>query len=244
MSTHGGTARRPSASSAAATPLAAPSPATPPEVYGQTTSTNAYAVYANGNSATSGSKSFVQPHPTDPTQSIRFICLEGNESGTYFRGTARLVGGSAEIAIPQEWQDVTSADGITVQITPIGAPAVLYVAEKSRSRIIVRGQPDVEFDYTVNGVRRGFASYEPYIPNSGFVPTIRGVPFGTQWPDELRDILVANGILNPDYTPNEQTAARLGWTLVDPSGPEASSVPPEFRQAQASAARTDGVTSR
>ena len=31
----------------------------------------------------------------------------------------------------------------------------------------------------------------------------------------IGDILVANGILNPDYTPNEATAQRLGWKLVD-----------------------------
>ena len=29
--------------------------------------------------------------------------------------------------------------------------------------------------------------------------------------------MVANGTLNPDYTPNETTAARLGWTLRDPN---------------------------
>jgi hypothetical protein len=26
---------------------------------------------------------------------------------------------------------------------------------------------------------------------------------------------VQNGILNPDYTPNEATAARLGWKLLE-----------------------------
>jgi hypothetical protein len=44
---------------------------------------------------------------------------------------------------------------------------------------------------------------------------VRGVPYGTQYPQELRDILVGNGTLNADYTPNESTAARLGWRLVD-----------------------------
>jgi hypothetical protein len=68
----------------------------------------------------------------------------------------------------------------------------------------------------VNGVRRGFTEYEPYAKNNdAFRPTVRGVPFGTQYPKELRDILVANGILQADYTPNEATAARLGWNLID-----------------------------
>ena len=42
-----------------------------------------------------------------------------------------------------------------------------------------------------------------------------GKPFGTQYPKELRDILVRNGILNPDYTPNEATAQKLGWKLKE-----------------------------
>ena len=32
--------------------------------------------------------------------------------------------------------------------------------------------------------------------------------------------LVENGILNPDFTPNEQTADRMGWTLTDPQPAE------------------------
>ncbi len=65
----------------------------------------------------------------------------------------------------------------------------------------------------MNGVRRGLTKYEPYETNHGFKPDIKGVPFGSQFPKELRDILVENGTLNPDYTPNEATAARIGWQL-------------------------------
>ena len=45
---------------------------------------------------------------------------------------------------------------------------------------------------------------------------MRGVPFGTQYPNDLRDILVENGTLNADYTPNERTAQRMGWELKEP----------------------------
>jgi hypothetical protein len=45
------------------------------------------------------------------------------------------------------------------------------------------------------------------------------VPFGTQFPEGLRRILVENGTLNADFTPNEATAARLGWELADPRPP-------------------------
>jgi hypothetical protein len=146
---------------------------------------------------------------------VHFVCLEGNENGTYFRGSTRLVNGAAEIVIPEEWKLVSESEGITVQVTPTSGPSVLFVPAKTRERIVVRGAPDCEFDYLVNGVRRGFASHQPFRENLDFRPEVRGVPFGTQYPKALRDVLVANGILNADYTPNEATAARLGWELKD-----------------------------
>lgn len=184
-------------------------------VFGVVNSTNGYGVFASGELGASGTKSFLQPHPEDPARMIQFHCLEGNESGTYFRGTGRIANGQAELVIPEEWRLVTEESSITVQLTPIGAPAALCVLEQSRDRIVVGGTADVRFHYHVHGVRRGFAEYQPYLPNSAFQPEQRGVPFGTQWPKALRDILVRNGILNPDYTPNEATAARLGWRLLD-----------------------------
>jgi hypothetical protein len=125
------------------------------------------------------------------------------------------VNGRAEIPIPEEWKLVTEAEGITAQVTPIKSFARLSTWEASRDRIVIRGEEDCAFAYFVNGVRRGFAQYEPYIPNTAFRPDVKGVPFGTQYPEALRDILVKNGILNPDYTPNEATAARLGWKLKE-----------------------------
>ena len=185
-------------------------------VAGFATTTVGFAMSAHGDLAVGGNKAFVNPDPENPSRSVMFLCLEGNESGTYFRGTARLVNGKTEIDIPEEWQLVTAARGITVQLTPIASFARLMVQSRSRSRIVVRGTEDCEFDYTVNGVRRGFTHYEPYMENDLFRPEIRGVKFGMQYPKELREVLVKNGVLNPDYTPNEATAKRLGWELKDP----------------------------
>ena len=85
-------------------------------IYGSTNSTHGYAVYSLGDFTCTGSKAFTQPHPTDPSKSVQFVCLEGNENGTYFRGTGKIRGGSVEIDIPQEWKDVTAAKGITVRV--------------------------------------------------------------------------------------------------------------------------------
>ena len=184
-------------------------------VHGLVNTTSGYAVYAQGRFTATSNKGFTQPHPTDPSRNVFFVCLEGNENGTYFRGSSRLVDGMAVIEIPEEWKLVTARTGITVQITPKG-PSVLYVAEESRDRIVIRGTNDVPFHYFVNGVRRGFTKYEPYTTNHGFRPEVRGIPYGTQYPEELRRILVENGILNADFTPNEATAKRLGWKLMNP----------------------------
>lgn len=184
-------------------------------VYGSVNHTLGYAMYAQGNFTTTGTKAFTQPHPEDPSKCVQFVCLEGNENGTYFRGVGRIRKGRAVIEIPREWRDVTAEAGITVQATPIGALAMVAAVEVSRDRIVVEGSKDVEFAYFVNGVRRGFERHRAYVPNTDFVPRVKGVPYGTQYPRALRDILVANGTLNADYTVNVETARRLGWRLVD-----------------------------
>lgn len=194
-------------------------------VRGQTLSPNGIGVQSAGNLVATGMKMFAQPHPTDPSQEIRFVCLEGNESGTYFRGTSKLSAGVATIVVPEEFRLVTEAEGLTVQVTAVGAPASLWVESESLDTIVVRGSADVRFHYMVNGVRRGFADFQAIHANTDFVPEERGVPFGTQYPAGLRRILVENGICYPDGTPNEATAAALGWTLRERGEGDCGAVP-------------------
>jgi hypothetical protein len=185
-------------------------------VDGATSSFDGYGVYSNGNFAASGEKDFVHPHPHDPSKQIHFVCLEGNESGTYFRGTAHLTDGRAVLEVPEEFRLVSESQGLTVQVTALGPDAGLWVESKTLDRIVVRGHRDVEFDYFTNGVRRGYADVKCIRDNHAYVPELRGVPYGTQYRPGHRRILVESGILNPDFTPNEETAARMGWTLRDP----------------------------
>jgi hypothetical protein len=185
-------------------------------VLGESKSNQGYGVFSRGRFGATGSKGFVQPHPTDPTRQIFFVCLEGNENGTYFRGTARLAGGRVEIPIPEAWALVTASRGITVQVTAHG-PGQLWVESRSRERIVIAGDRDVAFDYFVNGVRRGFEAYEPVEPNTAFVPPQAGRAFATELPPGVRAILIRNGILGADGTPNTETAARLGWKLAAPA---------------------------
>lgn len=91
------------------------------------------------------------------------------------------------------------------------------MVERSRERIVVASDLDCEVDVLVNGVRRGFAGFEPLRENRAFRPTVRGEPWGAWLPEGERKLLVENGTLRPDFTPDEATAAALGWTLADPA---------------------------
>ena len=194
-------------------------------VRGETASAGGYGVYCSGAFAATGTKSFIQPHPEDASKEVRFVCLEGNESGTYFRGSGRVENGTALIEVPEEFRLVTSLEGLTAMVTAVGSPARLWVASKGLDAIVVHADMDTDFDYFVNGVRLGFEEHEPIQANLSYVPKYRSVEFGTQYPAALREILVQNGTLNPDFTPNELTAAENGWVLSDPPTPREGDEP-------------------
>jgi hypothetical protein len=175
-----------------------------------------YGLYAEGSIGATGAKTFVEPHPTDPTKEIRYVCLEGRESGTYFRGTSRVVGGFATIEVPEDFRMVSAEKGLTVQLTPLGAPASLWVVSESLNGITIQGSSDVEFHYTVNGVRKAFEDFRPVAENRDFVPrSPRDERFTTGLPAESIRRLKATGILNADGTINLETAHRLGWDQQD-----------------------------
>ncbi len=184
-------------------------------VYGKSSAAG-IAVFSEGDLTVGGggTKSFVHPHPHDASKQVRFVCLEGNESGTYFRGTAALVGGAATIAVPEAFRLVTDAEGITVQVTPMG-PAALWILHQGLDTIEVRGNVDVEFNYFVNGVRAGHAGFEPIEPNVAYRPELHGVPYAAHMDPYFQNLLIENGTLNPDLTPDLGTAVRLGWQLRD-----------------------------
>jgi hypothetical protein len=184
-------------------------------VRGRTNSANGFGLFADGNLGVTGAKSFVQPHPEDPTKEIRFYCLEGNESGTYFRGTAKVVQGIARIAVPEDFRLASESHGLSVMLTAKGRAQIWYESVDLES-VLVRADRDVEFSYVVQGVRRGYADMPTIAPNTSFRPTTRGEVYGAGLRPEVRKLLVDNGLLNPDGTPNEAVAARLGARLRDP----------------------------
>jgi hypothetical protein len=107
-----------------------------------------------------GNKQFVQNHPLDRDKVITYTCLEGDETGTYTRGSGQLVDGEARIALSETFKWVTNPDvGLTAHLTPRGQAVPLAVVSLTTEELVVRGpkgSPDVAFDYIVNGLRIGF----------------------------------------------------------------------------------------
>jgi hypothetical protein len=181
------------------------------------------AILATGNLSVTGVKAFVQPHPGDASKEIAFVCLEGNESGTYCRGAGGIIDGVAIIDVPEDFRLVTEQAGLTIQTTAIGAPANIWVESIDLDTVVVRADQDVTFHYFLNGVRRGFSNHQTIRENTAFRPAQGNPTVGADLPPAARDLLVQNGILHPDYTLNLDTAARLGWeVLAEPQAVVAS----------------------
>jgi len=110
-------------------------------------------------------KNFRMDHPTQPEKEIWYASLEGPEAAAYLRGTARLVGGKAEVKFPEHFQLVASEAGMTVLLTPLsGQSKGLAVVEKDAQGFAVvellGGEGDYEFDWEVKCVRRGHESFD------------------------------------------------------------------------------------
>ena len=121
-------------------------------------------VFFSGGLAGTGTKSFIEPHPTNPALAIQYVSLEGPEAGTYFRGPRKFSSGLARIAVPETFRMVTAEEGLTIQVTPMGEMASFAVVRLDLNEIVVKGSRNVEFCYTVNGVRRAYRDWNPSRP--------------------------------------------------------------------------------
>lgn len=101
-------------------------------------------------------KSFVITHPVDKNKYLVHACLEGPETGVYYRGESKienqgyLGNGSVEITLP-DYVD-KFADSFTVQLTPINNAVQLYTTKVVGGKFTVSG-PNTEFFWIVHGKR-------------------------------------------------------------------------------------------
>lgn len=162
-----------------------------------------------------GNTSFVEPHPTDASKMIRYTSLEGNEAGTYFRGRGKFQNGLAVIDVPEDFRIVTDAEGLSVQVTPIGQMATVAVESIGLDRIVMRGSRNVEFFYLVNGIRSAYKHSAPIAENQRmFVPRHLDDPMPAYLPEALKYRLISNGTYTADGKVNMETARRLGWDRI------------------------------
>jgi hypothetical protein len=173
-------------------------------------------LYTPNDLVVGGTKSFAEPHPDDPAKVIKYVALEGPEAGTYFRGRGRFEGRTAAIAVPEAFRLVTDADGLSIQVTPIGDLATVAVVSIGLDEIVLKSSRDVEFFYTVNGVRKAFKDFQPVQDatmeaNAFFIPDSPSQTLMESLPAEIKRTLVRNGTYNDNGTVNMDTAERLGW---------------------------------
>jgi hypothetical protein len=155
-----------------------------------------------------GAKSFVQNDPFDKDKVVVFAALEGDEAGTYTRGTARLSHGSARVGLSPSFALVTNPDiGLTAHVTPRGAAVPLSVSSVSTGELLVGGpsDQDVTFDYVVFGLRLGFEEHPPIQPRRQDAPIPR-----TARPKDVAGI-------DPSLTPLGRFAAMR--TALGDAGP-------------------------
>jgi len=170
-----------------------------------------YGVFSFGDYGGTGAKMFVEPHPIDPSAVIRYVALEGNESGTYFRGRGKFQNGLATIEVPEDFRLVTDPGNLSVQVTPIGEMASVAVRSLGLDRVVVRGSRDVEFFYTVNGVRKTHKHHTPIVSSREYMPETPDARMPSYLTEGQKEMLVSNGTYKADGTVNMETARRLGW---------------------------------
>lgn len=182
-------------------------------VYGQlgVIRTKFYGVWSGGDFGGTGAKYFVEPHPTDASKEIRYVSLEGPEAGTYFRGTGRVIHGTATIEIPESFRMVTDEEGLTVVVTPVGEMASLAVIRQDLNKIVVQGSKDVRFNYLVNGVRKAYRDFQAISENDDFVPDGPNDSRFFTLPAESQRRLVETGVYTSDGKVNLAKAHEMGW---------------------------------
>jgi hypothetical protein len=110
-------------------------------------------VTASGKTLTSR-KPFDIPHPTKDGWRLRHVCLEGPESGVYYRG--RLTNSNV-IELPEYWKGLVDSESITVTLTQIGSSQDLIVDKiEWGSKVIVKSGTASNIDcyFLVHGERK------------------------------------------------------------------------------------------
>jgi len=120
-----------------------------------------YAIFANGDLAASGTKTFVIDHPLDPSgKFLKHFSIESNEVLNYYRGNVVLdANGEATIQLPSYFNSINNSN-YNYNLTPIGAPAQLYVKSEvtGNNFVIAGGVAGMKVSWTLTAERN-----DPYL---------------------------------------------------------------------------------
>lgn len=113
------------------------------------------------NSSTGVFKTFVVDHPLDQKRYMVHATLEGPEGAVFYRGTAQLKGGRAEVSLPKYFEEFTRKSGRTVILTNVDGFDQLAVKTVKGEKIhqgtfvVYSNQPDStqQFDWEVKAIR-------------------------------------------------------------------------------------------
>lgn len=124
-------------------------------VYGAASGATQYAMYANGRSVTTGTKSFMIDHPDDPThKALVHYCTEGNEPLNTYSGNVRTDdNGAAWVTLPTYVEEINK--DFRYQLTVIGSFAQAIIGEELQGNRfqIKTDKPGVKVSWRVEGVR-------------------------------------------------------------------------------------------
>jgi hypothetical protein len=128
---------------------------------GYVTGGNYFGVYSNGNAHVAGTLSktggsFKIDHPVDPqNKTLSHSFVESPDMMNIYNGNVTLdAEGRAVVQMPDYFQALNR--DFRYQLTPIGAPAVLYIEQEVSANqfIIAGGQAGMRVSWTVTGVRQ------------------------------------------------------------------------------------------
>ena len=91
-------------------------------------------------------------HPTKPGWRLRHVCLEGPEIGVYLHGKNK----GNVINLPDYWKGLVKKETISVVLTPIGNPYVLYIQKIEDNKVYIGSNVDTIFKDKINEIEYNY----------------------------------------------------------------------------------------
>ena len=91
-------------------------------------------------------------HPTKEGWRLRHVCLEGPEIGVYLHGKNK----GSVINLPDYWRGLVKQETISVVLTPIGNPYVLYIQKIENNKVYIGSNVDNIFKDKINEIEYNY----------------------------------------------------------------------------------------